>query len=175
MTHIFLFVQVTQLAWDELAFPGGFGKTGKTGEVLDAIRWGADFLINSHSAPNQMIVMIGSSNDDFGYYGPPEEKEMWVEAGWGKACYATPSDPATEAIAESAAALASTAMVFKGRDDDYSALNLRHARELFDFAEANQGSYANSGDPCIQVNHTVLVFTSCYACQTSVENAVLIA
>lgn len=159
MTSIFMTNQVSQLAWDAIAFPGGFGKTGKTGEVLDAVRWGADFLINSHSAPERLIVMIGESNDDFGYYGPPEEKEMWVEAGWGTGCYATPSDPATEAVAESCAALAATSILFKGRDDGYSALNLRHARELFDFAETHQGSYANSGDPCIQVTlHPVLFF-----------------
>lgn len=146
-------LQVTQLAWTVITFSKGYEKSGELEDALSAVRWGADFLINSHSAPERMIAMTGVSNDDFNYYGPPEEKEMWVENGWGRSCYATPEEPATEAVAEAAAALAATSLLFKDRDPDYSALALEHATQLFDMAKKYQGSYGDSANPCMQVSN----------------------
>jgi len=44
-------------------------------------------------------------------------------------------NPGSTVTAGTAAALAATALVFKDTDPAYAALCIRHAKELFDFAE----------------------------------------
>lgn len=141
---------VTHLAWSVKDFPGGFRKTGELDNVLLYIRWGAEFLISSHSAPNRIVAMFGNSTHDFNYFGPLEHKEMWLNDGWGGSCYATPNDPATEAVAEAAAALAATSIVFKNRDKKFSEEALEHAKQLYDMAFNYRSSYQVSPNPCLQ-------------------------
>lgn len=141
---------VTRLAWAAREFPDGFKAAGQYEEVLDAIRWGAEFLIKSHPAPNRIIAMFGTINTDFGYFGPPEQKEQWVDEGWGLSCYATPKEPATESVAEAAAALAATATVFKKVDKKFSNLALKHAKQLYRFSMKYRKTYQYSEDRCIQ-------------------------
>lgn len=50
--------------------------------------------------------------------------------------------PGTEVAAETAAAMASASLVFKDSDPQYSATLLKHAKQLFDFAETKRGSYS---------------------------------
>lgn len=42
------------------------------GEVLEAIRWGTDFIMASMPNPNQYVALYGNATADFLYYGPPE-------------------------------------------------------------------------------------------------------
>lgn len=53
------------------------------------------------------------------------------------------STPGTEVAAESAAAMASASLVFKS-DSTYSSLLLKHAKELFTFADKHRGSYSEN-------------------------------
>ena len=53
------------------------------------------------------------------------------------------SSPGTEVAAETAAALASASLVFKS-DFRYSSTLLKHAKELFTFADIYRGSYSVS-------------------------------
>lgn len=55
-----------------------------------------------------------------------------------------PSASGTEVAAETAAALASASLVFKSSDSTYSALLLKHAKQLFAFADKYRGSYCIS-------------------------------
>lgn len=141
---------VTRLAWAAIEFPEGFKTAGQYEEVLDAVRWGADFLIKSHPSPNKIIAMFGTIATDFQYFGPPEQKEVWLDDDWGVRCYARPEEPATEAVAEAAAALAATAQLFKKIDRKFSKLALRHAEELYNMASKYQKTYQDSPDRCIQ-------------------------
>lgn len=50
--------------------------------------------------------------------------------------------PGTEVAAEAAAAMASASLVFKDSDPEYSSTLLRHAKQLFDFADTKRGSYS---------------------------------
>lgn len=54
------------------------------------------------------------------------------------------SYPGTEVAAETAAAMASASLVFKNVDAKYSSTLLKHARQLFNFADKNRGSYSVS-------------------------------
>ncbi|GMH40067.1 hypothetical protein BSKO_07971 [Bryopsis sp. KO-2023] len=142
---------VTHLAWSVKDFPEGFKKTGDLDNALSYIRWGAEFLISSHSAPNRIVAMFGNSTHDFNYFGPLEHKEMWLNDGWGESCYATPNDPATEAVAEAAAALAATSIVFKDVDSAFSKEALDHAKDLYSMAFRYRRSYQVSPNPCLQI------------------------
>ena len=42
------------------------------GELLGAIRWGADFIMASMPNAIQYVALYGNSQADFLYYGPPE-------------------------------------------------------------------------------------------------------
>lgn len=53
------------------------------------------------------------------------------------------SSPGSDVAAETAAAMASASLVFKG-DSTYSSTLLRHAKELFTFADKYRGSYSDS-------------------------------
>lgn len=54
------------------------------------------------------------------------------------------SAPGTEVAAETAAALASACLVFKSSDPTYSSLLLKHAKQLFTFADKYRESYSIS-------------------------------
>lgn len=52
------------------------------------------------------------------------------------------STPGTEVAAETAAAMASASLVFKSIDSAYSSSLLKHAQQLFTFADKHRGSYS---------------------------------
>lgn len=51
-------------------FTSGFEKAGNLQNSIDAMRWGADYLVKAHSAPNRFVAVVGNSTLDFNYYGP---------------------------------------------------------------------------------------------------------
>ena len=56
----------------------------------------------------------------------------------------TAQNPGSELAAETAAALAAASIIFKEDDPTYSALCLRHAKELYNFADQHRGVYSDS-------------------------------
>lgn len=54
------------------------------------------------------------------------------------------STPGTEVVAETAAALASASLVFKSEDSAYSSTLLKHAEQLFTFADKHRAYYSLS-------------------------------
>ena len=57
--------------------------------------------------------------------GPEKRKLYKIDA----------NNPGTELAAETSAALSAASILFKSSDPDYSALLLRHAEELYEFAD----------------------------------------
>jgi endoglucanase len=56
----------------------------------------------------------------------------------------TCSDPGSEPAAEAAAALAAGSVVFAEEDAAYAQMLLKHARQLFDFADRCRGHFAEA-------------------------------
>lgn len=56
----------------------------------------------------------------------------------------TTQKPGSELAAETAAALAAASIIFKDDDPAYSATCLRHAKELYNFADKYRGVYSQS-------------------------------
>lgn len=52
--------------------------------------------------------------------------------------------PGSDVAAETAAAMASASLVFKDSDPQYSSTLLKHAKQLFDFADSKRGVYSVS-------------------------------
>lgn len=72
--------QVTNLAWGAYTFPTGYDRTENTQHVKDLIKHGADFLVKSWNNDAQAFVaVLGNNSQDFNYYGPVEEYEIYVD------------------------------------------------------------------------------------------------
>lgn len=44
------------LGWSVDSFPAGFTKAGDLDNALAATKWGADYLVAAHSAPNRFVA-----------------------------------------------------------------------------------------------------------------------
>ncbi|KDN50953.1 hypothetical protein RSAG8_00582, partial [Rhizoctonia solani AG-8 WAC10335] len=127
-------------------------------EALEGIKWGTDYLVNCISSPDQFvgqlgISAIGETDIDFGYFGPAEEYEMWAPRGIKRSdgiAYINSTNPSSEILGESAAALAAASVVFAKHDKDYSEKLRGHAVDLYTRAATHQGSYMKSTHPNLQ-------------------------
>ncbi|KAG8793235.1 hypothetical protein FRC12_003452 [Ceratobasidium sp. 428] len=163
---------ITQLAFNVHAFPDGFKAVNELDEAMDGVKWGADYIVNCIANPEQFVGQLGVSavgetDVDFGYFGPvsrilpsgystvhifaqPEEYDMWVPLKLTHTdgiAYINSTNPSSEILGESAAALAATAVIFKDKDPDYSNKLLGHAVDLYTRAATYQGSYMKSTHP----------------------------
>ncbi|KAG5462708.1 MAG: Six-hairpin glycosidase-like protein, partial [Olpidium bornovanus] len=148
---------IAKLAFSIYIFGDAMAKVNEKKEALKILRWGAQYFINGHPAPNVLIGVLGLSevsppcallglrlafNIDFGYFGPPEEYEQWVPMGVKRqAFYVNEKNPSSEMAGSVAAALAATSVVWKNDDAAFADECLRHAKELFSFADKFRGTY----------------------------------
>ncbi len=129
---------LTNLAWGVLEYGDGFQEAGQLPYILATLRWGTDFLLKAHAAPDVLFAQVGHPELDHRFWGPPEAMRMARPS-----FKVTAECPGSDLAAETAAALAATSMVFQARDPDYAALLLEHARELYDFADRYRGVYSD--------------------------------
>ena len=50
---------MTVLAWGGVAYPNAYSSTGQTSNLLDAVKWGTDYIVKAHVAPD---VLYGQVN-----------------------------------------------------------------------------------------------------------------
>lgn len=98
----------TTLTWGLLEYWDAYEKTGELENALSGIKWALDFLAKAHTAPDEFYVQIGDGGADHGYWGPPENMDMWRPSRKVDA-----QNPGSEPAAEAAAALAAGYLVFK--------------------------------------------------------------
>ncbi len=130
---------LTLLAWSGIDFQEGYKKAGQWDYYLDAIKWGADYFIKCHSGKDELYVQVGNGQTDHQYWYPPEYIKYDVPSYKIDA-----SNPGTEVAAETAAFLAATSIIFKDIDSEYSSTCLKHAIEIYDFADKYRGVYSES-------------------------------
>jgi len=130
---------ITLLAWSGIEFAEGYKKSGQFEYLLDAVKWGTDYFIKCHSGKNELYIQVGDGQVDHSWWVAPE----YIQ-------YKYPSfkldekHPGTEVAAETAAALAAASILFKNVDSSYSETLLKHAIELYDFADNFRGKYVES-------------------------------
>ena len=130
---------ITILAWSGVDFAEGYKRAGQYEYLLDAVKWGTDYLIKCHSGKNELYVQVGNGQTDHGYWYPPE----YINYDY-PSYKIDSSKPGSDCAAETAAALAATSILFKEVDSSYSQTCLQHAIEIYDFADQYRGEYSQS-------------------------------
>ena len=130
---------LTMLSWSGITFEDGYKKSDQFEYLLDAVKWGTDYLIKCHTSKDELYVQVGNGQVDHTHWLPPEY--ITYEYPSYKV---TSSAPGTEVSAETAAALAAASILFKNVDSTYSSKLLEHAKEIYDFADKNRGDYTKA-------------------------------
>ena len=130
---------LTLIAWSGIDFAQGYKKAGQWENFLDAVKWGADYFIKCHSGKNELYVQVGNGQTDHQYWYPPE----YIKYDY-PSYKIDASNPGSDVAAETASFLAATSILFKDIDSEYSAKCLKHAIEIYDFADQYRGIYSES-------------------------------
>ena len=130
---------ITLLAWSGIDFADGYKKAGQYEYLLDAVKWGTDYLLKCHSGKDELYVQVGNGQIDHGYWYPPEYINYEYPSYKVDA-----SNPGSDVAAETASALAAASLLFKDSDSAYAQTCLKHAIEIYDFADKYRGEYSKS-------------------------------
>ncbi len=120
----------TMLSWSVYEYKDAFKNSGQLEPILENIKWATDYFIKCHPEPNVYYYQVGNGDADHAWWGPAEAMPM--DRPSYKLDKASPGSAVT---AETAAALASASIIFKDIDAAYSKECLKHAKELFEFAD----------------------------------------
>lgn len=139
---------MTLLAWSLLDFgnevgaeTAGFGGWSTHAEAVEALQWGADYLLRCHPSPDTLIVQVGDFVTDHASWGPPPVHQP--PTGPRRVFSLTRGQPMTDVAAEAAAALAAAAAAAHATGDDGDGARasqlLSAARSVLALAEAPIG------------------------------------
>ncbi|CAM6040729.1 unnamed protein product [Sphagnum compactum] len=127
----------TVLSWSVLEYGSIMSQTQQLSVATDAIRWVTDYLIKAHVSSDVFYFQVGDAAADHKCWERPESNDIPRPSYQLNA-----TNPGTEVAAESAAAMAAAAMVFRTTDPAYSSTLLTHAKQLFQFADTYRASYS---------------------------------
>ncbi|KAF0899275.1 hypothetical protein E2562_015927 [Oryza meyeriana var. granulata] len=130
---------VTMLSWSAVEFGEEIAAAGERRHVLEAIKWGTDYLLKAHTAPDELWAEVGDGDTDHYCWQRPEDMTTSRQA------YKVDRDnPGSDVAGETAAALAAASIVFRSSNPHYSHLLLHHAEQLFEFGDKYRGKYDSS-------------------------------
>lgn len=122
----------SMLAWSVIEDYESYEESGQLQYILDNIRWGNDYFIKCHPEANVYYYQVADGNADHGFWGSAEV----VEAQMNRPSYKVDlNNGGSTVTAETSASLATASIVFKDIDSAYSDECLKHAKELFNYAE----------------------------------------
>jgi hypothetical protein len=127
----------TMLAWS-VADMGKF-MGAELPHARAAVRWGADYLLKAAtSTPGTLYVQVGDPAQDHRCWERPEDMDT------ARAVYAVGAGgaPGSDVAAETAAALAASAVALRRADPAYAARLVRAAVLAFELADRHRGSYS---------------------------------
>ncbi len=128
----------TILAWGVIEYEDAYKKSSQYNYMLDNLRWVNDYFIKTHPSPNVLWGQVGKGSLDHAWWGPAEVMQM------ERPSYKIDTScPGSDLAGETAAAMAASSIVFKKTDANYSSLLLRHAKELYEFADKYRGKYSD--------------------------------
>ncbi|XP_030500655.2 endoglucanase 6 isoform X1 [Cannabis sativa] len=130
---------VTMMSWSIIEYGKQMGENGELGHAMDAVKWGTDYFIKAHPQPYVLYGEVGDGNSDHYCWQRPED--MTTDR---RAYKIDPSNPGSDLAGETAAAMAAASIVFRRSNPAYSSELLRHAHQLFDFADKYRGKYDSS-------------------------------
>lgn len=128
----------TMLAWGGVDFADAYAETGQAAELRRQLRWATDYFIRAHPSATVFYGQVGQGGQDHGWWGPAEVMTM------SRPSYKIDAScPGSDLAGETAAALAAASMVFDSSDPAYATTLLRHATELYAFADTHRGRYSD--------------------------------
>lgn len=129
----------TVLSWAILEYGDHMKDVGQLEPAKDSLKWITDYLINSHPKDDVLYIQVGDAVADHKCWDRPEDM---TEAR--PLIQINASVPGTEVAAETAAAMAAASLVFKSSKSAYSSDLLKHAKQLFTFADKHRGVYSEN-------------------------------
>ncbi|KAL6280578.1 hypothetical protein ACE6H2_017459 [Prunus campanulata] len=130
---------VTMMSWSIIEYGKQMAASGELGHAMEAVKWGTDYFIKAHPEPYVLYGEVGDGNTDHYCWQRPED--MTTDR---RAYKISPSNPGSDLAGETAAAMAAASIVFRRSNPAYASELLRHAHQLFDFADKYRGKYDSS-------------------------------
>ncbi|KAA3460089.1 endoglucanase 6 [Gossypium australe] len=130
---------VTMMSWSIIEYRKQMAANGELGHAMEAVKWGTDYFIKAHPQPYVLYGEVGDGNSDHYCWQRPED--MTTDR---RAYKIDPSNPGSDLAGETAAAMAAASIVFRRSNPAYSRELLRHAYQLFEFADKYRGKYDSS-------------------------------
>ena len=122
------------LAWSYLQDKDVYVKSGQDKYMLQQLKRVNEYFIKCHASKDEYYFQVGG-DADHSFWGAAEV----VEAKMTRPSYkVTKSKGGSAVCAEAAASLATASMVFEDSDPDFAATCLKHAKELYELADAMQ-------------------------------------
>ncbi|HOM02429.1 MAG TPA: glycoside hydrolase family 9 protein [Acetivibrio sp.] len=121
------------LGWAVYEYEDAFKQSGQYNHILNNIKWACDYLIKCHPQKDVYYYQVGDGHADHAWWGPAEALPMERPS-----FRVDKSSPGSTVVAETSAALAVASIIFKKVDSEYSKECLRHAKELFEFADTTK-------------------------------------
>jgi hypothetical protein len=100
-----------------------------------------NFFFKAHTKERELYGQVGNGSTDHAFWGRPED---WPKQNKRPAYKITESKPGSDLAGETSAALTAASIVFKKSDSTYSATLLKHAKQLYHFANEKRGNYSDS-------------------------------
>jgi hypothetical protein len=129
---------VTTLAWGGIDFASSYAANGQAAQLRRQVKWATDYLIKAHPSANVLYGQVGNGSTDHNWWGPAEVMKMARPAYKIDA-----SCPGSDLAGQTAAAMASSSMLFQSTDPTYAATLLTHAKQLYTFADTYRGVYSD--------------------------------
>jgi hypothetical protein len=129
----------TLLAWGAVEYRDAYVRCQQLEALLDNLRWATDYFLKCHTGPTEFYGQVGLGHADHAWWGPAEVMPMKRPA-----FKITAEKPGSDLAGETAAALAAASIVFRPTDAAYAATLLKHARELYTFADQHRGKYSDA-------------------------------
>ncbi|XP_008239042.1 PREDICTED: endoglucanase 6 [Prunus mume] len=130
---------VTMMSWSIIEYGKQMAASGELAHAMEAVKWGTDYFIKAHPEPYVLYGEVGDGNTDHYCWQRPED--MTTDR---RAYKISPSNPGSDLAGETAAAMAAASIVFRHSNPAYASELLRHAHQLFDFADKYRGKYDSS-------------------------------
>ncbi|HOV27462.1 MAG TPA: glycoside hydrolase family 9 protein [Pseudobacteroides sp.] len=121
------------LGWSIYEFRDVFDATGNTDKMLSQLKYFTDYFLKCHPDPTTFYYQLGDGIIDHQYWGAPE-----LQTGDRPTLFvANPSNPATDVVGETVAALALMYLNYKSIDSIYADKCLKAAKELYQLCKAS--------------------------------------
>ncbi|MEN9517459.1 MAG: hypothetical protein RLZZ381_47 [Cyanobacteriota bacterium] len=136
---------VVNLAWGGIEYYDAYQASGQLKHLSQNIKWATDYLLSSFANDNPgsyvLYGQVGNGELDHNWWGPLEVVHYEMER---PAYKIDTTCPGTDLAAETAAALASSSILFRSNGDtEYANLLVQKAERLFDFADTYRGKYSD--------------------------------